>query len=106
MADRAPGLLSWFLCVPKGKVRNALRLQAPLPSAASRLRAYEGGIYQVLELPACSPRKARDSSPPLTDHALRSSSSLPPVRRTVLWATASDLQSVMQLLERWGRRRT
>jgi len=70
------------------------------------LIAYEGGIYQVLELPACSPRKARDSSPPLTDHALRSSSSLPPVRRTVLRETASDLESVKQLLERWGRGRT
>src|SRR6516225_10035244 len=48
------------------------------------LIAYQGGIYQVLDLPACSPRKARDGSPPLADHALGSSSSLPPVRRTVL----------------------
>jgi len=69
---------------------------------ARDLIAYEDGIYQVLDLPACSPRKGRDSSPPLADPALRSSSSLPPVRRTVLREAASDLESVKQLLERWG----
>jgi hypothetical protein len=66
---------------------------------ARDLIAYEDGIYQVLDLPACSPRKGRDSSP---DRALRSSSSLPPVRRTVLREAASDLESVKQLLEGWG----
>src|SRR5262249_20520563 len=44
MADRAPGLLSGYLCASKGKVRNALRLQASLPSAASRLRAAQRGF--------------------------------------------------------------
>ena len=58
---------------------------------ARDLIAYEDGIYQVLDL--------RDSSP---DRALRSSSSLPPVRRTVLREAASDLESVKQLLEGWG----
>ena len=69
---------------------------------ARDLIAYEGGLYQVLDLPAYSPRKARDCSPPLADHALRSSSSLPPVRRTALRDAASDLESVKQLLEQWG----
>jgi hypothetical protein len=69
---------------------------------ARDLIAYEDGIYQVLDLPACSPRKTRDSSPPLPDHTLHSSSSLPPVRKTALREAASDLESVKQLLERWG----
>jgi len=69
---------------------------------ARDLIAYEAGIYQVLDLPTCSPRKA----PPLPDHALRSSSSLPRVRRTALRDAASDLESVKQLLERWGWGRT
>ena len=55
---------------------------------ARDLIAYQGGIYQVLELPACSPSNSRDSSPPVAVHA------------------ASDLESVQQLLERWGRGRT
>src|SRR5438270_5528888 len=63
------------------------------------LIAYEDGIYQVLDLPGGSPREGRDSSP---DRTLRSSSYLPPVRRTVLREAASDLESVKQLLERWG----
>ena len=69
--------------------------------AARDLVAYIGGIYQVLDLPVGSPRKARESSPPPPDH-LRSSSSLPRVRKTALWEAASDLESVKQLLERWG----
>src|SRR5262245_10238919 len=72
---------------------------------ARDLIAYEGGIYQVLDLPACSPRKARDSSPPLPEHTLRLSSSLPPVRRTSLREAGWDLESVKQFLERWGRGR-
>ena len=64
--------------------------------------AYVGGIYQVLDLPAGSPRKARESSPPPPDHTLRSSSSPPRVRKTALREAASDLESVKQLLERWG----
>jgi hypothetical protein len=69
---------------------------------ARDLIAYEAGIYQVLDLPACSPRKGRDCSPPPADPALRSSSSLPPVRKIALREAASDLESVKQLLERWG----
>jgi hypothetical protein len=68
---------------------------------ARDLIAYEGGIYQVLDLPVGSPRKARDCSPPLPAHALRSSSSLPRVRSTAR-REASDLESVKQLLEQWG----
>ena len=63
---------------------------------ARDLIAYADGIYQVLDLPTCSPRKARPSSS-LPDPASRSSSSLP-VRREA----RSDLESIKQLLERWG----
>ena len=69
---------------------------------ARDLIAYADGIYQVLDLPADSPRKMRDASSPLPDHASRSSSSLPPVRRTALREASADLESVKQLLERWG----
>ena len=64
------------------------------------LIAYEGGIYQVLNLPAGSPRNGRPSSP---HQALPSSSSPPRVRRTGLRKAASDLESIQQLLERCGR---
>ncbi len=69
---------------------------------ARDLIAHEAGIYQVLDLPAGSPRKARDCSPSLPQHTLRSSSSPPPARRTALREAASDLESVKQLLEQWG----
>lgn len=69
---------------------------------ARDLIAYEAGIYQVLDLPVGSPKKVRDGSPSLADHALRSSSSPPPIRRNVLRDAASDLESVKQLLERGG----
>ena len=69
---------------------------------AQDLIAYADGIYQVLDLPACSPRDTRASSSPLLDHASRSGSSLPPVRRTALREAGADLESVKQLLERWG----
>jgi hypothetical protein len=68
---------------------------------ARDLIAYEGGIYQVLDLPVPH-RKGCDASPSLPDNALRSSSSPPPVRRTALREAASDLESVKQLLEKWG----
>jgi len=68
---------------------------------ARDLIAYEGGIYQVLDLPACSSRKARDCSPPLPN-ILHSSFSMPPVRRTARREAASDLESVKRLLEQWG----
>ncbi len=70
---------------------------------ARDLIAYEGGIYQVLDLPVPSLRKRSGGSSSL---ALRSSSSLPPVRRTALRDAASDLESVKQLLQRWGWGRT
>ena len=69
---------------------------------ARDLIAYKGGIYQVLDLPADSPRKARGSSPPRPDHPLLPSSSLPRVRKNALRDAASDLESVKQLLEKWG----
>jgi hypothetical protein len=69
---------------------------------ARDLIAYEGGIYQVLDLPDCSPRKASGCSAPLPNHALRSSSSLPRTRKTALRDAASDMESVKQLLERCG----
>jgi hypothetical protein len=71
---------------------------------ARDLIAYEGGIYQVLDLPAGSPRIGRDSSPPLPDHT--SSSSVPCVRQTARREAASDLESAKQILERWGWRST
>ena len=70
---------------------------------ARDLIAYEGGIYQVLDLPAGSPRQAYGCSPPLPVHTVRSSSSRQPFRRTSLREAASDLESVKQLLERWSR---
>jgi hypothetical protein len=73
---------------------------------ARDLIAYEGGIYQVLDLPVLSLRKGSGGSSLLPDHALRSSSSLPPVRRTALRHATSDLESVKQLLQRWGWGRT
>ena len=73
---------------------------------ARDLIVYEGGIYQVLDLPVRPPQKARDSSPLPHHHAFPSSSSLPRVRRTALREAASDLESVKQLLERWGRSHT
>ena len=71
---------------------------------ARDLIAYEAGIYQVLDLPAGSPKNERGSSP---DRTLPSSSSSSPprVRRTVLREAASDLESIKQLLERCGRGR-
>jgi hypothetical protein len=70
------------------------------------LIAYEGGIYQVLDLPVRPHRKGCDASPSLPNHALSSGSSPPLVRKTTLREAASDLQSVKQLLEKWdwGRR--
>jgi hypothetical protein len=73
---------------------------------ARNLIAYEGGIYQVLDLPATSARKGRDGSPPRPEHAWRSHSSLPRVRQTPRREAASDLESIKQLLERWGGRST
>ena len=69
---------------------------------ARDLIAYAGGIYQVLDLPVCPHPKGHDSSPPLTEHTLRSNSSLRPARRNALREATSDLESVKQLLERWG----
>jgi len=72
---------------------------------ARDLIAYEGGIYQVLELPACSPRAGRVASPPLPQHTLRSRSSSEVAQRTSQRETASDLETIQQLLDRWSRER-
>jgi hypothetical protein len=71
---------------------------------ARDLIAYENGIYQVLDLPVRSPQNGHDSSCSRPDHTVRSNSSPPPVRRKALREAASDLESVKQLLERWGFR--
>jgi hypothetical protein len=89
------------------EIRFPHELEAARNELVARdLIAYEGRIYQVLDLPAGSPRKARDCSPPLPELHLHSSSSITPVRRNS-WRreVASDLESVKQLLERWGRGR-
>ena len=88
-------------------IRFPHELEAARQELVTRdLIAYEGGIYQVLDLPAGSPRKARDVSPARPDHTLRPRSSLPRVRGNALREAASDLESVKQLLERcgWGSR--
>ena len=66
--------------------------------------AYEGGVYQVLDLPAGSPRKGRDSSPARPEHTWRSS--LPRVPQAAGREAGSDLESIQQLLERWSGRET
>jgi hypothetical protein len=70
---------------------------------ARDLIAYEGGIYQVLDLPARSPRQGRVSSPSPPQRPYSSSASSQPMRRTSLREATSDFESVRQLLERWSR---
>jgi len=70
---------------------------------ARDLIAYEGGIYQVLDLSARSPRQGRVSSPSPSQRPWSSSSSSQPIRRTSPQEATSDFQSVRQLLERWSR---
>ena len=70
---------------------------------ARDLIAYEGGIYQVLDLPAGSPRQGRSSSSSPSQRLWSSSSSSQPIRRTSPWEATSDFESVRQLLERWSR---
>ena len=83
------------------EIRFPQELEAARNELVTRdLIAYEGGIYQVLDLPVCT----HGSSCSRPDHTLRSSSSPPPVRRDGLREAASDLESVKQLLERWGFR--
>src|SRR5499433_4476405 len=65
---------------------------------ARDLIAYEGGIYQVLDLPSSS-RKTLGCCPPLTGQALRSSPSLPRLRKGALRDAAADLESIQKLLE-------
>jgi hypothetical protein len=69
---------------------------------ARDLIAYEGGIYQVLDLPARSPREGVSSlSPPR--RPFHSTSSFQSARRTSPREVASGFESVQQLLERWSR---
>ena len=70
---------------------------------ARDLIAYEDGIYQVLDLPARSPRQGRVSSPSPPQRRYSSSGSSPPVQRTSPREATSDFESVRQLLERWSR---
>jgi hypothetical protein len=72
---------------------------------ARDLIAYEGGIYQVLDLPACSPRDECVSSPPPLRRPPPASSSSPAARRNSPRKPVSDLESIQQLLERWNRER-
>lgn len=83
-------------------IRFPHELEAARKELVARdLIAYEGGIYQVLDLPVRSSRNGHDGSCSRPDHLPRSSPSLPPVRRNALREAASDLESVKQLLERW-----
>jgi hypothetical protein len=68
------------------------------------LIAYKDGIYQVLDLPVRSPRNRHDGSCSRPDRTVRLSSSPSPVRRNAMREAASDLESIKQLLERWGFR--
>ena len=70
---------------------------------ARDLIAYEGGIYQVLDLPAGSPREGRVSSLPRPQRPIHSSSAFQPACRTSPREAASGFESVQQLLERWSR---
>src|SRR5438067_1654928 len=58
-------LLSRGLCAAKGKVRNALRLQAALPPATSRLRAAQRGFRPKMapaaEIGTCKFHKQRSA---------------------------------------------
>jgi hypothetical protein len=85
------------------EIRFSHELEAARNELVARdLIAYADGIYQALDLPACSLRGTRASASPLHDHASRSSSSVPPVRRNAPREASADLESVKQLLERWG----
>lgn len=79
-------------------IRFPHELEAARQELVARdLIAYEGGIYQVLDLPAGSPRSRRASAP---DQTLPSKSSPPRVSKAVLRTATSDLESIKQLLER------
>jgi hypothetical protein len=70
---------------------------------ARDLIAYQGGIYQVLDLPARSLWPGRVSSPPSPQRPFHSNSSLQPARRSLPREAASGFESIQQLLERWSR---
>ena len=70
---------------------------------ARDLIAYEGGIYQVLDLPTRSLRQGRVSPSPSPQRPFHSNSSWQPARRTSPREAASGFESVQQLLERWSR---
>jgi hypothetical protein len=72
---------------------------------ARDLIAYEGGIYQVLDLPSRSPREQRVSSPPRFRRPIPASSSSPAIRRSSPQQSVSGPESIQQLLERWNRER-
>jgi len=66
------------------------------------LIAYEGGVYQVLDLPPGAPGHRRAASPA---PAWPSSAALPRVRSTAGRSAASDLESFQQVLARCARGR-
>ena len=70
---------------------------------ARDLIAYEDGIYQVLDLPARSPRQGLVPSPSPPPRPYSSTASSQPMRRTSPREATSDFESVRQLLERWSR---
>ena len=70
---------------------------------ARDLIAYQGGISQVLDLPARSLWPGRVSSSPSPQRPFPASSSFPPARSTSPRETASGFESIQQLLERWRR---
>ena len=72
---------------------------------ARDLIAYEGGLYQVLDLPAHSRTQGRVFYQPLPESFSRSARFSPPSRRTPPQAATPGWESLRQLLDRWGQGR-
>jgi hypothetical protein len=69
------------------------------------LIAYEGGLYQVLDLPARSPTQGRVFYQPLPESSSRSARFSRPSRRTPEQAATPGWVSLGELLDRWGQGR-
>jgi hypothetical protein len=69
------------------------------------LIAYEGGLYQVLDLPARSPTQGRVFYQPLPESSSRSARFSRPSRRTPGQAATPGWVSLGELLDRWGQGR-
>lgn len=72
---------------------------------ARDLIAYEGGLYQVLDLPARSPNQGRVFYQPLPESSSRSARFSRPSRRTPGQAATPGWVSLGELLDRWGQGR-